>query len=366
MPSSFFWNRAGRRSLSYEMTEPADHYQRKHHSLDMGDTGERRLRVKSRSPKFFAKVTWVDTLSQLASLVPISQISIPQPVYDYNMKVENIKRPAAANVPQSGELSEEPDLETRVFGVPLPTVMSVDGGSTQLPRPVRECIGYIRHHGLDTEGLFRRSPPSTALRAAKDSYNRGQTVDLSLAGGVHVAAVLLKLFFRELPVPVFGDGVGSCSYETVRALPSAKRGSKDDETDVDVAKQMDAVRVRFMQEVVLPSISQEYRHLLCFICALLHMVERNESATRMTAYNLAVVWAPNMARTDNPIVDVSMCASGPYASTAGGAVQTMIQSFDLVFAQEIQDILGGKQRVENVDDVAVEILNTVDLMNQSL
>ncbi|KAI9467820.1 Rho GTPase activation protein, partial [Coemansia mojavensis] len=245
------------------------------------------------SPKFFAKVTWVDTLSQLASLVPISQISIPQPVYDYNMKVENIKRPAAANVPQSGELSEESDLETRVFGVPLPTVMSVDGGNIQLPRPVRECIGYIRHHGLDTEGLFRRSPPSTALRAAKDSYNRGQTVDLSLAGGVHVAAVLLKLFFRELPVPVFGDGVGSCSYKT--------------ETDVDVAKQMDAVRVRFMQEVVLPSTSQEYRYLLCFVCALLHMVERNESATRMTAYNLAVVWAPNMARTDNPMVDVTMC-----------------------------------------------------------
>ncbi|KAJ2675682.1 hypothetical protein GGI25_003880 [Coemansia spiralis] len=34
------------------------------------------------SPKFFAKVTWVDTLSQLAGLVPLNQINVPQPVYE--------------------------------------------------------------------------------------------------------------------------------------------------------------------------------------------------------------------------------------------------------------------------------------------
>ncbi|KAJ2870812.1 hypothetical protein FB639_004565, partial [Coemansia asiatica] len=40
----------------------------------------RRGRLLS-SPKFFAKVAWVDTLSQLANMVPLNQINIPQPVY---------------------------------------------------------------------------------------------------------------------------------------------------------------------------------------------------------------------------------------------------------------------------------------------
>ncbi|KAJ2761648.1 hypothetical protein IWQ56_005214, partial [Coemansia nantahalensis] len=35
------------------------------------------------SSKFFAKVTWVDTLSQLATMVPLNQISVPGPVYEY-------------------------------------------------------------------------------------------------------------------------------------------------------------------------------------------------------------------------------------------------------------------------------------------
>ncbi|ORX71671.1 RhoGAP-domain-containing protein, partial [Linderina pennispora] len=226
------------------------------------------------SPKFFAKVTWVDTLSRLATFVPLSQINIPQPVYDYNMTVEQaIKMPTP----------EHEILATQAFGVPLDVLMQ--DGTGILPRPVRECISFIRYNGLATEGLFRRSPPSTALRAAKDMYNRGYNVDLSLSG-VHVAAVLLKLFFRELPSPVFG----SASYETILALPS------DSEVN-EVAKQMDTVRARYVEEVLLPSLTFEYRQLLCFTCALLAVIARNKEINRMSAYNLAVVWSPNLARS---------------------------------------------------------------------
>ncbi|KAJ1946311.1 hypothetical protein GGF37_001244 [Kickxella alabastrina] len=56
--------------------------------LAIGSQSMRELPVKTKrgrllgSPKFFAKVTWVDTLSQLATLVPMNQINIPQPVYE--------------------------------------------------------------------------------------------------------------------------------------------------------------------------------------------------------------------------------------------------------------------------------------------
>ncbi|KAJ2546472.1 hypothetical protein GGH95_006839, partial [Coemansia sp. RSA 1836] len=169
-----------------------------------------------RSPKFFAKVTWVDTLSQLATMVPLSQISIPAPVSEHNAKVDAGARAGGGG---EGALLAPPPLnalnESLAFGVPLAALMR-RGNHVVLPRPVRECIAFLRRHGAATEGVFRRSPPSTALRAAKAAYNGGQAVDLSLGGGVHVAAVLLKLFFRELPAPVFGnDG----DYAVVRALP---------------------------------------------------------------------------------------------------------------------------------------------------
>ncbi|KAJ2716052.1 hypothetical protein H4R19_000868, partial [Coemansia spiralis] len=274
----------------------------------------------------------------------------------HNMRIEGsaVPLPPGLRSPRVPSLSP-PGADTLVFGVPVPDEVA---GGCMLPRPVRECIAHVRRHGLDTEGLFRRSPPSTALRAAKDGYNRGQTVDLDLAG-VHVAAVLLKLYFRELPVAVFGDGTGSCSYETVRGLPAAAAG--DAEGGAEVAQQMDAVRVRYVREVVLAALSAACRQLLCHVCALLCAVARKEAVNRMPAYNLAIVFAPNMARTRNPIEDVAMCGAGPTAATVGGVLQIMVQHFDQVFSAEIARTLGHTDS----DDPAIAVLDAIDAMNRT-
>ncbi|KAJ2876923.1 hypothetical protein FB639_003848, partial [Coemansia asiatica] len=129
----------------------------------------------------------------------------------------------------------------------------------------------------------------------------------------------------------------------------------------DVAKQMDTVRARYVEEVILPSLKTEYRVLLCFTFALLSMVARNEETNRMTAYNLAIVWAPNLARSANPMLDVSMCAVGPGAATVGSVVQIMAQMFDKVFSHEIDAILGAD--ADSSVDKARAVLDIVDRMN---
>ncbi|KAJ2730184.1 hypothetical protein IW152_005362 [Coemansia sp. BCRC 34962] len=302
------------------------------------------------SPKFFAKITWVDTLSQLATMVPLSQVSIPQPVYEYNMKVDEGSVSAAAAAAAAAAAPRAPSQQESelplAFGVPLEALMSSD--KVGLPRPVRECISYLRHHGVATEGLFRRSPLSTQLRAAKDAYNRDQPVDLEV-GGVHVAAVLLKLFYRELPAPIFSD------YAIVRALPAA---SSMDNTDA--ARQMDGVRAQYIKEVVLSSLSRQCRLLLCFTCALLAIVARNEGTNRMTAFNLAVVWAPNLARSENPVADVAMCCAGPSSATVGSVIMAMVACFDSVFADELCEVLGTL----DTDDRVAAVLDAVDRMNE--
>ncbi|KAJ2642842.1 hypothetical protein GGF44_001459 [Coemansia sp. RSA 1694] len=310
------------------------------------------------SPKFFAKVTWVDTLSQLATMVPLSQISIPAPVSEHNAKVDAGARAGGGG---EGALLAPPPLnalnESLAFGVPLAALMR-RGNHVVLPRPVRECIAFLRRHGAATEGVFRRSPPSTALRAAKAAYNGGQAVDLSLGGGVHVAAVLLKLFFRELPAPVFGnDG----DYAVVRALPVAGKSAGSPQTD-QADQQMDDLRARYVADVVLPQLVRETRLLLCFTAALLACVARNAATTRMTAFNLAVVWAPNLARSASPVADVAMCCAGPGAASVGAVVQIMVSSFDLVFAAaELPAILGAGF---SGGDCVEAVLDVVDRMNQ--
>ncbi|KAJ2026313.1 hypothetical protein GGI06_000217 [Coemansia sp. S85] len=78
-----FLQRMGRggTSVSFDEPRPLNNGTRpgKRHSLDM-ESLSRKSSVFS--PKFFAKISWVDTLSQLATMVPLNQVSIPQAVYE--------------------------------------------------------------------------------------------------------------------------------------------------------------------------------------------------------------------------------------------------------------------------------------------
>jgi hypothetical protein len=53
---------------------------------------------------------------------------------------------------------------------------------------------------LETEGLFRRSASVQLVKDLQSKYNQGQPVDFH--GDVHLAAVLLKTFLRELEEPL--------------------------------------------------------------------------------------------------------------------------------------------------------------------
>lgn len=55
-----------------------------------------------------------------------------------------------------------------------------------------------------TEGIFRRSPSMKVVSDVQQLFNQGKAIDFDSYGaqGVHIAAVILKSFFRELPEPL--------------------------------------------------------------------------------------------------------------------------------------------------------------------
>ncbi|KAF9013087.1 hypothetical protein BDQ17DRAFT_1396266 [Cyathus striatus] len=229
------------------------------------------------SPKFFRKITYVSTLSELAEHVPITQIDIPPAVYKENMSHEQ-------------QISLPVKTRTSLFGVPLVELMGVDGEKGGVPRVVRDAVMYLREKGMEEEGLFRRSPQSAMLRAAKEAYDRGNVVSLHTFNDPHLAAVLLKKYLRDLPEPIIPENL----YTLIRKCPSPAED--------------DLGAIAYVRDVILPELVPCVEILLGVVLHLLHDVSLRAGVNKMDAHNLAVVITPNLVKGSNPARDVMMCA----------------------------------------------------------
>ncbi|KAJ1303587.1 hypothetical protein OPQ81_011770 [Rhizoctonia solani] len=299
------------------------------------------------SPKFFRKITYVSTLSELARHVPLTQIEIAPAVYN-----ENLKHERTITLPPSVPSS-------LTFGVPLERLMGPDGESSPVPRVIRDCVEYLRSEGplglnLEVEGLFRRSPNVGLLRSVREAYDRGNQVTLAQYHDPHIAAVLIKKFLRDLPEPIFSGSlypiIAKCPPSTgwgvdgLSGPPSSKmpsngtpsphlmngtangvngRGHKRVGSEAEMATvggwgEGDAC-VEYIREVLLPAMGWGCRVvLLGYIFHLLHDVSIRSSVNKMDAHNLALCIAPNLVRSNDPIRDVKMCAVPGAASMSGG------------------------------------------------
>ncbi|KIJ64597.1 hypothetical protein HYDPIDRAFT_28531 [Hydnomerulius pinastri MD-312] len=231
------------------------------------------------SPKFFRKILYINTLSDLAHHVPLTQIDIPPAVYQ-----ENSKHEKQINMPIA--------IRASVFGVPLEELMGYDGEKGSIPRVVKDAIQYIRESGLDEDGLFRRSPNSALLRQVQQAYDRGQVVSLETFNDPYLASVLLKKYLRDLPDPPFPESI----YPAVRQCPMPS----SDVTDM--------AAVLHIRDTLLPQLLPCVYVLLSHVLHLLHEVSLHSSNNRMDAHNLAVVICPNLVKSSNPMKDVLMCA----------------------------------------------------------
>ncbi|CAE6442332.1 unnamed protein product [Rhizoctonia solani] len=299
------------------------------------------------SPKFFRKITYVSTLSELARHVPLTQIEIAPAVYN-----ENLKHERTITLPSTAPSS-------LTFGVPLEQLMGPDGESSPVPRVIRDCVEYLRSEGplgpnLEVEGLFRRSPNVGLLRSVREAYDRGNQVTLSQYHDPHIAAVLIKKILRDLPEPIFSGSlypiIARCPPSTgwgvdgLSGPPSSKklpngapshglpngtahgangRGHKRVGSEAEMATvggwgEGDAC-VEYIREVLLPALGWGCRVvLLGYIFHLLHDVSLRSSANKMDAHNLALCIAPNLVRSNDPIRDVKMCAVPGAASMTSG------------------------------------------------
>ena len=133
--------------------------------------------------------------------------------------------------------------------------------------------------GVRLEGIFRISGSSSSLRQLADQLCSQQPLNLS-GYDVHEVASLLKLYLRELAVPVIPLHL----YD--RFLSVIDHSGVIDEQLIQQA----------IQE--LPA---ENKSILQLLFAFLDVVTSHQSVNKMSASNLAIVFGPTLLRIEDPL-----------------------------------------------------------------
>ncbi|MGH0163719.1 UNVERIFIED_CONTAM: hypothetical protein FKN15_045584 [Acipenser sinensis] len=94
-------------------------------------------------------------------------------------------------------------IKDQVFGCNLTSLCQRE--KTTVPSFVRMCIDHLENNGLNVDGLYRVSGNLAVIQKLRFAINHDETLDLkdSKWEDTHVITGALKMFFRELPEPLF-------------------------------------------------------------------------------------------------------------------------------------------------------------------
>ena len=153
------------------------------------------------------------------------------------------------------------------------------------------------------DGVYRLSGISSNIQRLKKSFDCDSPPELAkdrqVLQDIHSVSSLVKLYFRELPVPV-------CTFHLYDEFVSAVKAKEE-------------LRILRLREVLaeLPDVNYT---TLEFLLKHLHRLSLRHSETGMTAKNLAIVWAPNLLRS--PALEC-----GGVEALQGVAVQAVVTEY---------------------------------------
>lgn len=91
--------------------------------------------------------------------------------------------------------------QTAVFGLSLQELAERD--QILIPIVVEKCLAEVEKRGLTEEGIYRLSGSSNAIQDLKSQFDaKSEEVDLTKMSDINAITGTLKLFFRELSIPV--------------------------------------------------------------------------------------------------------------------------------------------------------------------
>ncbi|KAF0974381.1 hypothetical protein FDP41_006413 [Naegleria fowleri] len=195
---------------------------------------------------------------------------------------------------------------SNVFGKKLPS------DPNDLPPFVIKAMEHLEKHGLNVEGIFRISPKKSDEEEVIRELENNIKYDVPYEKyEIHLASSLLKLYLRELCDPLL-------TYEQYGMFIAAER-IPDPEP-----------RLMMIQKVIkfLPPTNFK---IMKNLCLFLKRVAANSAVNKMSPSNLAIVFAPNLLKSDLPQNHMEILQDSKYSNSL---MTTLIESAELIFMQD--------------------------------
>ncbi|KAG5203064.1 hypothetical protein JEQ12_002647, partial [Ovis aries] len=188
--------------------------------------------------------------------------------------------------PTLQSLREKGYIKDQVFGCPLAELCEREKSS--VPRFVQQSIRAVEARGLDIDGLYRISGNLATIQKLRYKVDHDERLDLEDGHweDVHVITGALKLFFRELPEPLF-------PFSHFRQFLAAIKLQ-------DPAKRFRCVR-DLVRSLPVPN-HDTLRVLFQHLCRVIEHGERN----RMSVQNVAIVFGPTLLRPETEEASMPM------------------------------------------------------------
>ncbi|CAL8279075.1 unnamed protein product [Lota lota] len=190
------------------------------------------------------------------------------------------RRPTLQSVRDKGYIKDQ------VFGCSMSSLCQRE--STSVPSFVRMCIDHVEQNGLHVDGLYRVSGNLAIIQKLRYAVNHDEKVNLSDGKweDIHVTAGALKMYFRELPEPLF---TFTSFHDFVGAIKNSEY------------KQ----RVNSIKELVkqLPKPNHDTMQLL--FKHLRKVIDHGEE-NRMTTQSVAIVFGPTLLRPETETLNMAV------------------------------------------------------------
>ncbi|KAM8945783.1 rho GTPase-activating protein 27-like [Pelodytes ibericus] len=188
--------------------------------------------------------------------------------------------------PTLQSLRDKGYIKDQVFGCPLHQLCERE--KTNVPEFVSKSIQAVERRGLDIDGLYRVSGNLAVIQKLRYKVDHDESFNLDDGRweDVHVITGALKLFFRELPEPLFPYSHFDMFVEAIKL---------GDQTQ----------KIRRMKELVqsLPSPNLEtMRVLFKHLCSVIEHRESN----RMSVQSVAIVFGPTLLRPEAEGANIAM------------------------------------------------------------
>ncbi|XP_059901522.1 rho GTPase-activating protein 12b isoform X11 [Gadus macrocephalus] len=169
-------------------------------------------------------------------------------------------------------------IKDQVFGCSLTSLCQRECGS--VPEFVTMCIDHVENTGLDVDGLYRVSGNLAVIQKLRFAVNHDEKVELDDIKweDIHVTTGALKMFFRELPEPLFTYGSFNDFVDAIKCSDYKQRVS----SITELIRQLPKPNHDTMQVL--------FRHLR-------RVIDHGE-ANRMTTQSVAIVFGPTLLRPE--------------------------------------------------------------------